>query len=148
MQKACLRWQERHGWVPDGIRKRPVHAHQNSRRRDELTLDDIADDPSGGRISLLDQPQVINVFHEPPNTEPYVRWCGRTGVARLPPTRCPEVTDLRVGLNGCVEGPLRTRGTETQTLQIQHPNLSRFEGFPTLYRRIAVEWRICGSNLE
>src|SRR6202040_289261 len=28
------------------------------------------------------------VLCEPPYTEPYVRWCGRTGAARLPPTRC------------------------------------------------------------
>ena len=30
---------------------------------------------------------IYNVLHEPPDTEPYVRWCGRTGVAKPPPTR-------------------------------------------------------------
>src|SRR5581483_11112769 len=27
---------------------------------------------------------VRSQLHEPPDTEPYVRWCGRTGAARLP----------------------------------------------------------------
>ena len=29
----------------------------------------------------------FKVLHEPPYTEPYVRWCGRTGAVRPPPTR-------------------------------------------------------------
>jgi len=30
----------------------------------------------------------FSVRHEPPYTEPYVRWCGRTAGAIPPPTRC------------------------------------------------------------
>lgn len=30
----------------------------------------------------------FNVPCEPPCTEPYARWCGRTGAERPPPTRC------------------------------------------------------------
>jgi len=29
----------------------------------------------------------FNILHEPPCTEPYARWCERTGFARTPPTR-------------------------------------------------------------
>jgi hypothetical protein len=29
----------------------------------------------------------FNIFHEPPCTEPYARWCGRTGEVTSPPTR-------------------------------------------------------------
>src|SRR5215475_10522874 len=29
----------------------------------------------------------FNFLSEPPDAEPHVRWCGRTGAARLPPTR-------------------------------------------------------------
>ena len=32
----------------------------------------------------------FNMFHEPPYTEPYVRWCGRTAGATPPPTRLPK----------------------------------------------------------
>ena len=31
----------------------------------------------------------FNVLREPPYTEPYVRWCERTGEATPPPTRSP-----------------------------------------------------------
>jgi|CXWL01.1.fsa_nt_gi hypothetical protein len=32
--------------------------------------------------------------HEPPYTVPYVRWCERTGVERLPPTRSFTIVDF------------------------------------------------------
>src|SRR5438046_7267499 len=31
---------------------------------------------------------VSSGLHEPPYTEPYVRWCGRTAEVTPPPTRC------------------------------------------------------------
>ncbi len=36
-------------------------------------------------LRLLRQLRGFNVFQEPPCTEPYARWCGRTGGARPPP---------------------------------------------------------------
>ena len=40
-----------------------------------------------GLISLLEQHPAYTTLHEPPYTEPYVRWCGEGETARLPPTR-------------------------------------------------------------
>ncbi len=40
-----------------------------------------------GLISLLDQLRNFNFLREPPDADPHVRWCGRTGAVRLPPTR-------------------------------------------------------------
>src|ERR1035437_9162858 len=34
-------------------------------------------------------------FHEPPDAEPHVRWCGRTAGVTPPPTRLGECADLR-----------------------------------------------------
>src|SRR5437867_2878358 len=35
---------------------------------------------------------VSSLLHEPPYTEPFVRWCGRTAGATPPPTRLCEIT--------------------------------------------------------
>ena len=40
-----------------------------------------------GLISLLATSSASRLFHEPPDAEPQVRWCGRTAGATLPPTR-------------------------------------------------------------
>jgi hypothetical protein len=51
----------------------------------------------------------FNFQREPPDAEPHVRWCGRTGAARLPPTRCaPGRAHSFEG-----ESPLRTRQGES-----------------------------------
>src|SRR5438876_7621942 len=38
---------------------------------------------------------VSSGLHEPPYTEPYVRWCGRTAEVTPPPTRFAQVVKLR-----------------------------------------------------
>ena len=38
---------------------------------------------------------IYNVLHEPPDTEPYVRWCGRPGSASSPPTRSSGAIRLK-----------------------------------------------------
>ena len=41
-----------------------------------------------GLVSLLNQHEQFRMYyHEPPYTEPYVRWCGRTAGVIPPPTR-------------------------------------------------------------
>src|SRR5437773_810033 len=40
---------------------------------------------------------VSSGLHEPPYTEPYVRWCGRTAEVTPPPTRCVSVGEPRSG---------------------------------------------------
>jgi len=37
---------------------------------------------------LLKRLIALTAHHEPPYTEPYVRWCGRTAGVIPPPTRC------------------------------------------------------------
>ena len=38
-----------------------------------------------GLVSLLDYLHLLKVLQEPPCTEPYARWCERTGATRPPP---------------------------------------------------------------
>src|SRR5882762_9537237 len=52
---------------------------------------------------------VSNGLHEPPYTEPYVRWCGRTAEVTSPPTRCAPGRAHSLGS----ESLLRTRQGES-----------------------------------
>src|ERR1043166_5526901 len=42
---------------------------------------------------------VFSLLHEPPYTEPYVRWCGRTAEVTPPPTRSGREAQREVGVS-------------------------------------------------
>jgi len=61
-----------------------------------------------GLVSLLVRCLSFDVTREPPYTEQYVRWCGRTEGASPPPTQCaPGMVHLLGG-----ESPLHARQGE------------------------------------
>src|SRR5450755_1839049 len=59
------------------------------------------------RRSPLLREQVSAQSTEPPYTDPYVRWCGRGGAARLPPI--PIVGTKRTSCDVRVESAFRVR---------------------------------------
>ena len=51
-----------------------------------------------GLVSLLGYHGDSRALHEPPDAEPYVRWCGRTAGVTPPPTR--SLLSVRFWLRG------------------------------------------------
>src|SRR6266704_6320796 len=81
---------ESHPEVADGIGERKAWVRQRSRQGENaLVRKRRAVVASSGRISCCClNCAIFSGLHEPPYTEPYVRWCGRTAAVTPPPTRC------------------------------------------------------------
>src|SRR6266705_2669427 len=75
--------------VADGIGERKAWVRQRSRQGENaLVRKRRAVVASSGRISCCClNCAIFSGLHEPPYTEPYVRWCGRTAAVTPPPTR-------------------------------------------------------------
>src|SRR5882672_5146397 len=67
---------------------------------------------------------VSSGLHEPPYTEPYVRWCGRTAEVTPPPTRCHAVFATAMVSNGWRNVAVRDRSFQVEFEHTKFNNLS------------------------
>ena len=64
--------------VADGIGERKAWVRQGSRQREYLCSPDGEPVSAVVIVFVATVALVLSALHEPPYTEPYVRWCGRT----------------------------------------------------------------------
>src|ERR1044071_3317583 len=89
--------------VADGIGERKAWVRQGSRQREYLCSPDGEPVSAVVIVFVATVALVLSALHEPPYTEPYVRWCGRTaeGDSASYPILTPAALQLLKTNPGC-----------------------------------------------